>query len=417
MRRLLRTVLLTVLVVCGLTPSAAGPVLAFEDVSPGDLDPAFSGNGLVILPDGAEPRVAAAADGGSFASRVTTDGWVVMKLRADGAPDASFAGDGAAAVDVRFSNGPEIGVTPGDGIVGAGMRYRDFESSIIVVRLSAAGRRVRSFGTRGVARFDPFADAPHYVTGVVVQPSGRIVVGGFQQYGPRGLDTAPFLLGITPTGELDPAFGDAGMVVTKLARRSAIYGFAMTTAGRIVGVGAVRPGPAAVIARWRVNGSIDRTFGDRGAVRWPESPSASAVAVSPSGDVLAGGLRRIDGMWAGPGIVRLTEDGRVDPSFDGGTVALPGSEFLSVYGLTVQDDGSGLAVTASGGIDNDILVSRVDTEGVLDPAFGVGGVARIERRGHDDPGDAALDGGGDLLVIGRTSPAGPRKVLVARILT
>ncbi len=57
----------------------------------------------------------------------------------------------------------------------------------------------------------------------------------------------------------------------------------------------------------------------------------------------------------------------------------------AVSELPVQDDGSGLAVTASGGLDNDILVSRVTTEGMLDPTFGVDGVARIERQGMTTP--------------------------------
>jgi uncharacterized delta-60 repeat protein len=412
MRRLLLIALLVSSAV-SMPGSGSRAVAAGTTPAPGDLDPGFSGNGLLVLRDAFVPRIAATPDGGSFASNGRPDRWVVTKLTVRGSLDRTFSGNGRERIDVSFLSGPEVAVDRDGGIVGAGIRYRRYGSSVMVVRLSAGGHRLPSFGRHGVAWTDPFPDEDEVVTGVVVQPSGRIVVGGYTFFGPGDRRSAPFLLGLTATGQLDPRFGDGGLVVTKLARRSVIHSFAMTASGAIVGVGAVYPDAMGVVARWHANGTTDRTFGDQGVVLWPAARSADHVAIMAGGGVLMSGGVGSDGL-----ILRLMGNGVVDPSFgSGGTATLPAGEFGEVVALVVQDNGFALAVTSSGESDNDILAVRMAIDGRLDPSFGVDGVARIVRRDDDLPIDAALDVSGKLLVTGWTYAAGPRKTLVARLLT
>jgi uncharacterized delta-60 repeat protein len=408
----------TALLVGAILLAGLAPASATGTSEPGDLDPSFSGNGLVLLLTGSALGVVPTADGGSFVSLAPYGRWRVTKLNTGGLPDTSFAGDGTATFDLPFLYGPEVAVTHGGGIVGAGTHYDSDgvpRTYIRVVRVSDRGRRLRSFGKHGVVRLDPFP-RPGVVTGVVVQPSGRIVVGGYFQHGPHARGTTSFLLGLTPSGALDPGFGDGGLVTPDLGRISRILALAMTTSGRPVGVGmtaAPRPAtwPVALAARWRVNGSIDRSFGDRGIVRWPGSGTAEEIAIAPDGDVIAGGWLAT----AEAALMRLTPDGVIDPSFgDGGTATVPGR---SVDGLVVQADGSALGVTWSRDSDVDVLITRIDPNGMIDSSFGDGGTSRLAREGDDLPRDAALDRAGRLLVGGYTHGSSARAAFVARILT
>lgn len=403
----------SVLVAFALVVVGPAPVGGTVTPGPGDFDPRFSGNGLVLLPTGHDLRVAALG-GGSLVSVAPYGGWSVTKLTARGAPDPAFAGDGTALFDLPFLLGPEIAVTHGGGVIGAGIHYnRDVPRSFIrIVRISAVGRRLLSFGRQGVVRLDPFPHFSEMVTGVVVQPSGRIVVAGYFQDGPHLRGTSPFLLGITPSGELDPAFGDGGLVVPTFARHSQVVGLGMTTTGRLVGVGVAYPGPVTVVARWRVNGSIDRSFGDRGIAQFPDDYWAYALAMAPGDETLVAVYRPTFGE---EGIFRLTDDGIVDPSFgDGGVAMLPGRE---ARGLAVQADGSTLAATSSDESDEDVLITRIDADGLVDPSFGLDGTTRIVRDGDDAPYAAALDRAGRLLVAGYTDGPSDRMAFVARILT
>src|SRR5581483_7860800 len=94
---------------------------------------------------------------------------------------------------------------------------------------------------------------------VVVQPDGRIVVGGSTQ---SGGSTAFAILRYLPDGRPDPSFGSDGLTVTDFdpATNDAIRSLALLPDGRIVAAGVA--GDAAALARYRPDGQLDTTFGD-----------------------------------------------------------------------------------------------------------------------------------------------------------
>src|SRR4051794_9959688 len=115
---------------------------------------------------------------------------------------------------------------------------------------------------------------------------------------------------------------------------------------------------------------LDPTFGDSGVVVVTAGAEATSVAVQPNGAILVGGSVVAGASAANAGtsgvVTRLRPDGSLDPSFgENGSVPLPNlSPVIQVVGLA---DGSALAL---GG-----LLVRITPDGAGDPGFGQDGRA------------------------------------------
>src|SRR5207244_2843340 len=103
-----------------------------------------------------------------------------------------------------------------------------------------------------------------------VQPNGRIVAVGSSM--PPSLGSpATVLVRLTADGRRDRSFGRGGRVVTNFSDEigEGAFGVALQPDGKIVIVGAV-PSPATgydfFVARYLKNGRVDKSFGDGGSV-------------------------------------------------------------------------------------------------------------------------------------------------------
>ncbi|MGN6201988.1 MAG: hypothetical protein ACTHNY_06240, partial [Solirubrobacterales bacterium] len=169
----------------------------------------------------------------------------VVKLRPDGRLDRGFGGDGKVSVDIGNRGccplRADLALTPGGGSVAfAGLS----EGGVKLVRLSRTGKRVRSFGHRGLV-FDRNAARFLEPGGLAVQPDGRIVLVGAT---------------IRPR----PADGQEQSVFT--------------------------------VMRYLADGHADRSFGRAGRSFHPlgyESVGTAALAL-PDGGVLLGGAAQLD---------------------------------------------------------------------------------------------------------------------------
>jgi uncharacterized delta-60 repeat protein len=134
---------------------------------------------------------------------------------------------------------------------------------------------------------------------------------------------------LTPTGSLDPNFGSNGYTLAPIG--SYARGLGRQADGRIVivGRGSDTMGNAAMLAaRFTANGVLDPSFGDGGrrivqpsAAATPQS-GAFGLALQPSGKIILIGdvTDIVDATELG--IVRLTGDGSIDPSFGGTGIVL-----------------------------------------------------------------------------------------------
>jgi uncharacterized delta-60 repeat protein len=180
---------------------------------------------------------------------------------------------------------------------------------------------------RGLARFHPDGSldagfAPRLsvdsgspvVNAVLVQPDGKLIIGGwFHKIGevPRNA-----LARLHPDGEVDETFDAMAHVY------SVVRSLAFDAAGAIV-VGGESLQLASVnvlaLARVDASGVLDATFLPAFAPLQTTQPRVESIAIQPDGMLLVGGVYGgVDGM-ARRGLVRLRRDGTVDPDFHVGT--------------------------------------------------------------------------------------------------
>jgi len=249
-----------------------------------------------------------------------------------------------------------------------------------------------SFGTNGVV---PLPAVPGWPK-IVVMPGDEVLVA-------RGQGETWAIARYESDGTLDPSFGTSGVVVTTVLPGN-LTQLAVQQDGKILIAGG---GGWMSVLRLDADGSIDATFGTGGiASHSTASNGVTALALQPDGAIVVGAdvTNVVDGGdWV---LTRYDVTGQVDPSFGvGGLVfadPLGGANDV-ITDILVQDDG----VVAVGRSINDeywfVLARYVD--GVLDPLFGVLGVAQANfvHQGagtNEVPFDALTDTDGNLVVIG-----------------
>ena len=139
-----------------------------------------------------------------------------------------------------------------------------------------------------------------------------------------------------PNGELDPTFGDQGVVTKRFRERGTFADLSLLGDGRILALGS--SGGHFVVNRYFADGGIDRAFNRTAAEVREFRPSGgisgAALAITAAGDlVLAGNNARFV-------LMRLHSNGAIDNSFShDGRVVTPVRGFGSGVDVALQPDG------------------------------------------------------------------------------
>ena len=203
-------------------------------------------------------------------------------------------------------------------------------------------------------------------TGAVAAPRAEAPPGG-----PGRARTAP-----ATDGDLDPAFGSAGQVITPQPggadRAQAVL---LQPDGAVLVAGAA--GASFAFARYGPAGGLDPAFGTGGQVTVAfgvGTTGAAALARQADGKIVAAGgaghdrsLNRTDF-----GLLRLTAAGQLDPAFGtGGRVTMHPGVQSGANAVVVQPDAK---ILAAGYADTSAVLARYLPDGSLDPTFGATGV-------------------------------------------
>jgi uncharacterized delta-60 repeat protein len=289
--------------------------------------------------------------GSSLARGSPFGSFVLARYSQSGSLDRSFGKNGLAVTHVGQDSGGAfaLAIQPDGRIVVAGFGERVGQAPAgLLIRYRANGKIDKSFGTDGRVSFAPHGKGEAALTDVAVLPSGKVLVSG-------GTNRRFLLVRLLGSGKHDPSFGGGdGLVTTDI-------GHPKSCACSIINSLALRPGGGAVlagnvgensaVARYRPNGSLDRSFGQQGFVPL-----------------------RLGGVGA-PSAVALQEDGRID---------------VSGY----SESGS-------------IKVFRYLPSGDPDPDFGNDGEFS-QRVGDTSQANAALiQPGGRLVIGGRSNQRDP----------
>jgi uncharacterized delta-60 repeat protein len=307
----------------------------------GALDQGFGDGGFVAQPFQAISMTslrgdAALQDDGDIVMVGSAQhGFATARLLPDGTLDQSFGGDGFA--QTRF--GANLtGVHNPDEAQGVAMDG----SNIVVagttdsahwglVRYLPDGSRDPSFGTNGKA----VADASGYVTDVLVQPDGKILVVGYASF-------RVTLMRFLQDGAPDPSFGTGGIALPHLGRSGHdIPGrMALMTDGTVLLAGSFDEHFG--VLRLTSQGKLDGTFGSGGVVttefRAGERASAASVAIQPDDEVVAAGCSVLSAGDGRSALARYLPDGSLDATFgDDGKVLTAWMKRGSGYGGCATD--------------------------------------------------------------------------------
>jgi uncharacterized delta-60 repeat protein len=322
--------------------------------APGDLDTSFDAGSslnnspyaIAIQPDGK------LLIGGDFTTVAGLMRNRIARLNTDGTGDLSFAPSGGANGHVR------VIALQGDGkmLVGGGFTAIDGQPRNRIARLNADGTLDPSF--------NPGTGANDYIFSVAVQSDGKLLVGGYFT-SINGM-ARNRIARLNADGTVDAGFNPGS------GFDSYVYSVLLQPDGRVVVGGwffsyngVSRNG----IARLNSNGTLDSTFnpgtGSNGYVE--------VAALQPDGRILIGGyFSQVNGVVRN-GMARFYPNGTLDLSFDPGAGAtdilevielqtdgkiLVGGQFRSFNGSNFN---SVVRLNATGAVDPTFHPTRADT--------------------------------------------------------
>jgi uncharacterized delta-60 repeat protein len=329
----------------------------------GNLDPAFNASvtesygyiyETVVQPDGKIIVV------GSFQRSNGVPTSNIARFNADGTLDTGFnTGTGAGSFARTVALQP-------DGKILLGGFFTTFNGQAVkrIARLNSDGSLDATFST--VVNFNG------QVEDIVVQPDGKILVGGGFTL------SSSKMVRLNSDGTLDTAFP---------AIATGVYKIVYLPDGKIL-VGGSRGSSARSITRLSSNGTVDGTFNTGTGpddVVWE-------IAVQPDGKILLGGAFHAYNGTATDGLIRINENGSVDSAFE--FQVTTDLYYLEVDALALQPDGKILAsyyYESNGGISR---VLRFNADASIDQTFTPGDCDKYITADID-----ALDDG-KLLVSG-----------------
>jgi uncharacterized delta-60 repeat protein len=360
---------------CTLAGTAAALLAALPGpayAAPGQLDPGFGTGGRVVVD--LEPGktelvdIAVQPDGkvvgvGHIANGKGSD-VLVVRLNADGSPDASF---GVRRLDLGVSDEADgVAVQPDGRILVAG--WTSTNSDGIVWRLNPDGSTDDGFGTAGVVTLG--GAGREFLTDVAPLADGRIVVAGAS--GDSNFSQSSMaVFRLSSAGAPDPSFDQDGVVVLPTQYGfSAVQTIDLQADGKLLVIGDDFAYNTMSVYRFTPEGALDPGFGSGGRASVPGTePYAYSVRALPDGGVVAVGLDTSG--EADVVLARFSAAGVLDPAY-GGRLDL--GSFDTLRDVDLDPAGRVVASGASGG---DGLVVRFDPSGHLDASFGDHGVAEV----------------------------------------
>lgn len=290
--------------------------------------------------------------------------------------DTGFGNDGKVVTDLgafEVSFGLAI---QGDGkilVCGTSTTARE---KALVLRYLNNGVLDTSFGDGGKAGISLGNDATNAFA-IAIQPDGKILITGETADTMSGSSNSDiFIARLNPDGSVDPSFGiNGGHRIFWEGWHDEGWAIAVQPSGKIVLTGHQIDNnqSALVVFRFDAFGNPDNTFGINGRFTYPNATSGNSISIKSNGDFVIAGQRPVDESSV---VLYFKEDGSLSSSFGINGVAeldlIPGSDKIErVWSSFFNADGT---ITLGGNFYG-FSAARILGNGMLDPSFGIGGVA------------------------------------------
>jgi uncharacterized delta-60 repeat protein len=409
---------------------------------PGDLDPTFGTGGVATPAIGTHAyanAVAVQADGKILAAGYVLDGshgdMLVARFNDDGTLDGSFGTGGVVKIPAADQSIAQAIALQSDGkiVVGGGVVVNEeLDYDFRVARLLPAdGELDSTFGEDGIVETRAAATQPG-INSLVVQPDGKILVGGEGKPDATasGRNRDFLVARYLGDGSPDTSFGNGGRATVDMGKRyDAARSLLLQPDGAIVAAGyAVQARSArAVVTRLTSGGGLDRSFAGNGRLRLR---LGGKVSYGTDAQLLGDGRILIAGLFvekgsplftAGIALAKLTSAGSRDTSFGNNGIVTAAPDPDAYYHPTraaLQSDGK---VVVVGGVTNaaepdftsDVFLARFLADGTLDASFADGGIVRTAHSEQDALNGVALTAE-KIVVVGQASISGQSRIHVRR---
>jgi len=310
--------------------------------------------------------------------------FALVRYNTDGSLDKSFSDDGMLISSVSYADDiPTSMVIQADGkIVVAGYssineQYEKY-SFCSIARYNTDGSIDKSFSIDA----NSFGFLYVYPNSVALQNDGKIVIAGqsltsLDEYN-ETTTTDIFVARYNTNGKLDSTFSDNGWQSTDLGSDNYdnATGVKLQKNGKIVVVGSTWNGinNDFVLARYNIDGSVDRSFGLNGLQKTDFGNTeeiASVLLIRSDGKIVVAG----NSNGTEFALAHYNIDGSLDNSFDGDGKFTQNFRFThqgrtNYTSTAIQNDGKMIAAGNSwNGRNIDFLVVRYNTDGSLDTTF------------------------------------------------
>ncbi len=232
--------------------------------------------------------------------------FALARFNADGSLDTTFDGDGKVFTEIiaQNQNGyfADMVIQPDGKILAVGSRDGSVVGQIVMIRYNSNGSLDTTFDGDGMVftGFDPEPPSTQtgaYANSAILQPDGKIVLGGTAFISGDNSFTRPAAVRYNTDGSLDSSFGNGGKAIIVLSGVSGSSGNAVAIQADnklvIGGTAYVSNATDAMLMRLNANGSLDTTFSGDG-VNLIVSPTnrtavSNAVVIQPGGKIVIGG--------------------------------------------------------------------------------------------------------------------------------
>lgn len=344
-----------------------------------------------------------------------------------GTLDSTFGTGGLATVAFSGNSYARGAAVQRDGkIVLVGSAPGTNGTDFAITRLNTDGSLDTSFGTNGqvIYPFDLSGAKNDVANGVAIQPNGQIVVVGTVDR--TTFSTAMGLLRLNTDGTPDSGFGSSGKVVYQLNGDEVGNAVAIQPDNQIVIAGG--GGSNFIVARYAIDGTLDKSFGSNGSTEifFGGTEYATSVVVRPDGRILMGGYSDTANFSTNDfAAAQVNSDGSLDLTFGYNNSTWDGTavyEFSNTVGGTFENRSLGLALLSGGDAvlvgfadrsssgNSDFAAVRINAGGTPVTSFGKQGFLVYgfnQGGGNNDSANAVVaQPNGQLIMIGTVERAG-----------
>ena len=219
----------------------------------------------------------------------------LIRFTENGNIDKSFGNKGFIVTEIsdRKDVGESVAIQHDGKIVVVGTTDHKPTTDIVLVRYNQNGSIDYSFGINGIVITD-IKSSMDIGKSIAIQRDGKLIVAGFTHIINKFFMT---LLRYDSNGDLDPTFGESGIVITDINGRRSKMDMAIQNDGKIILVGPseVENSHHFTVLRFNNNGSLDQSFGRNGVTKTiiGDHSEAESVALDLNGNIVVAGTTEL----------------------------------------------------------------------------------------------------------------------------